>query len=294
MIQRNDPCWCGSNKKFKKCHWPELSPSNTDDQLAEQYLKQYKIIIKTKKEQEGIRASCKLAARILDKLCKAATAGVTTNEINRLAINLHRQAKATPAPLNYGNPPFPKAICTSLNEVICHGIPNDVPLKNGDILNIDVTCILAGYFGDCSKMVAIGDVHPDKQRVMKCSLEALNKSIEIVKPGLKVFEIAEAIESTAKNYNCSVVDQFVGHGVGVNFHEPPNIPHHYNDLDIKLVPGMTFTIEPMINLGQKEAVIDTFDNWTARTIDKKASAQYEHTLLVTEDGCEILTKLDNS
>ena len=290
MLKRNEPCWCGSNKKFKKCHWPEQAPEATRDQIAEKYLKQYRILVKTKEQQDGIRASCRLAATILDKLCKAAISGVTTNTLNQLALTLHKQANATPAPLNYGSPPFPKAICTSLNEVICHGIPNDTKLEEGDILNIDVTCILNGYYGDCSKMVAIGPVSPDKTRVMQCSLEALTKSIGVVKPGCKVHEIGTVIQEVAKGYGCSVVDQFVGHGVGLNFHEPPHIPHHYNSCDIALVPGMTFTIEPMINLGEKEAVIDPQDQWTARTIDHKDSAQYEHTLLVTEKGCEILTK----
>lgn len=293
MISRNDPCWCGSNKKFKKCHWPKLSPTVSQKTIQEQYFKQYKILIKSQKEQDGIRASCQLAANILNELCNAAKEGVTTNELNRLAINLHKRGNAIPAPLNYGTPPFPKAICTSLNEVICHGIPNDTPLKKGDILNIDVTCILNGYYGDCSKMVAIGEVSEEKQRVMNTSYQCLMNSIDILKPGVKVKEIGNVIEEIAKQNNCSVVYQFVGHGVGLKFHEPPNIPHHTNNLDIKLIEGMTFTIEPMINAGQKEAIIDQTDQWTARTIDAKASAQYEHTLLITSNGCEILTKTSN-
>ena len=290
MITRNDPCWCGSGQKWKKCHFP--NPGSSTSNLAEQYLKKYGIILKTKEQIKGIRRACKLAAQILDKTCTMAKAGVTTNQLNAFAHKLHIEAGAIPAPLGYGEPPFPKSICTSLNDVICHGIPDDTPLKEGDILNIDVTCILDGYFGDCSRMVAIGQIDEEKKRVMDVSYECLMRSIAILKPGVMICEIGDVIENYATAHKCSVVNQFVGHGTGVYFHEPPQVSHHYNQVKTPLVPGMTFTIEPMINAGARAGYVDTKDHWTARTVDGKPSAQWEHTLLITEEGHEILTSLN--
>ncbi len=290
MIKRNDTCWCGSGLKWKKCHYPNISDQEQTP-LAENYLKKYGIIIKSEAHIEGIRRACKLAASILHKTCQMAKAGVTTNELNDFAHRLHLEAGAIPAPLGYGEPPFPKSICTSLNDVICHGIPDDIPLKDGDIVNIDVTSILNGYYGDCSYMVAIGNVDPEKKLVMEVSKECLERAIGILKPGLMIYEIGNAIESYATSRGCSVVNQFVGHGTGIEFHEPPQVPHHFNHLKIPLAPGMTFTIEPMINAGVRSGHIDPKNDWTAYTNDGKASAQYEHTLLITEDGYEVLTKI---
>lgn len=285
MLSRNDPCWCGSGKKWKKCHYPENGPEN----LKQKYFKQYGIRIKTPEEIEGIRASSKLAKSILDKLCKASKAGVTTEELNTLAEDLCKKAGAIAAPLHYGEPPFPKSICTSLNEVICHGIPGDRVLKNGDIMNIDVTTILNGYYGDCSAMVSIGMPPADSRLVVEVSKECLDRAIALLKPGLPISAIGEVISDYAESKGCSVVHQFVGHGVGVDFHEPPQIPHHRNNLSIPLAPGMIFTIEPMINAGVAEGKIDPKDHWTASTLDGKPSAQWEHTLLITDNSCEILT-----
>lgn len=289
MISRNDPCWCGSGKKWKKCHYPHKNdPKGTQ---AEAYLKQWDIVLKTPEQIAGIRKACELAAFILDQTCKMAKAGVTTNELDAYAQKLHTEANAIPAPLGYGSPPYPKSICTSLNHEICHGIPNDIPLKEGDFLNIDVSCILDGFFGDCSAMVAIGKIDEEKQHVMDASRECLNCAIAILKPEILLCEIGKAISDYAESQGCSVVDQFVGHGVGLAFHEAPQVPHHRNDLKIPLAPGMTFTIEPMINSGVHQAVIDKENHWTAYTKDGKPSAQWEHTVLITESGHEILTKL---
>lgn len=285
MISRNDPCWCGSGQKFKKCHYPE--PPKED--VKKIYLKQYGILIKTPQEIEGIRKAGHLAAHIVQELVKAAKPGVTTEALDQLSTRLHREAGATPAALGYGSPPFPKGICTSINEVICHGIPGPTPLKEGDIVNIDVTSILNGYYGDCSMMAVIGNITDDKKRVVEAAYEGLMDSIALLKPGLPIRFIGDAIEKAASKYQCSVVHQFVGHGVGVDFHEPPQVPHHRNRMDIPLAPGMTFTIEPMINAGSANGVIDPLDGWTARTVDLKPSAQWEHTLLITEEGVEILT-----
>ncbi len=292
MISRNDFCWCGSGKKWKKCHFPDEGLDQGTAQtpsLRQQYLKKYGIRIKTKEEIAGIRRACLLAAEILDKTAAMAKEGVTTNALNAFAHNLHIEAGAIPGSLGYGNPPFPKSICTSLNEVICHGIPNDIPLKEGDILNIDVALELKGYFGDNSRMVIIGNTTEEKKRVVEVSYQSLMRSIAILKPGLMVYEIGDLIEDYATAHHCSVVDQFVGHGVGLTMHEPPQIPHHRNQLKIPLVVGMTFTIEPMINAGVRSGYIDPKDHWTVRTTDGKPSAQWEHTLLITEEGAEILT-----
>ncbi len=286
---RNQPCWCGSGKKWKRCHYPQASPGNDATALQKQYLKQYGIILKTEEQIDKIRAASRLSAQILRTLCETAQVGVTTNQLNTLAIDLHKKAKAVPAPLGYGDPPYTKAICTSLNEVVCHGIPDDRPLQEGDIMNIDVSAILDGYFGDCSAMVMLGTVDPEHKRLVETTRECLNQSIEILKPHVLIKEIGATIERHATRFGYSVVNQFVGHGTGLAFHEPPNIPHHLNSCSIPLAPGMIFTIEPMINLGKRGAVIDADDHWTARTADGKVSAQWEHTVLITETGHEILT-----
>ncbi len=291
MIGRNDPCWCGSEKKWKQCHAPERSPQDASNELSNRYRRQFGILIKTPEQIEGIRAACHLAARILEATCVMARQGVTTQELNDYAHKLHVDAGAIPAPLHYGHPPFPKSICTSINEVICHGIPDDRPLDEGDIINIDVTCILKGYYGDCSRMVIIGKTDPMRKKVVDVCYECLRRSIEILRPGVLISEIGEVIETYATAHGCSVVFDFVAHGTGVRFHEPPQIPHCTNEIAIPLAPGMTFTIEPMINAGAPQAVIDPNDQWTARTIDGKPSAQWEHTLLITPSGHEILTLL---
>lgn len=292
-IGRNEPCWCGSGKKYKACHYPEMPKdmikNKQMENLAREYRTRHQILIKTPEQIQKIKAACKLAATILDKVCEKAMAGVTTGELNSYALELHEKAQAIPASLNYGEPPFPGGICTSINEVICHGIPGDRKLQEGDIVNIDVACILDEYYGDCSRMVTIGKVSEEAQLVVDVSYECLMKSIEILRPGVPVSAIGNKIEDVASEYDCSVVDQFVGHGVGILFHEGPQVAHHRNSNPIKLVPGMTFTIEPMINAGVKEAIIDNKDGWTARTRDGKPSAQWEHTILITDTGHEILT-----
>ena len=288
MIGRNDPCWCGSGNKWKKCHAPDTGEA-TPEKISEKYYKTYGIIVKSAEQIEGIRRACKLAAHILRETVKHAKRGITTNQLNEIAEDLHKKAGAIPAPLGYGDPPFPKSICTSKNEVICHGIPDDIPLEDGDIVNIDVTCILNGYYGDCSSMVCIGDVSEEKKRVVDTSKICLDEAIKILRPGVLISDIAKVIEKHARDAGCSVVTQFIGHGTGVMFHEAPQVPHHYNNVNIPLVAGMTFTIEPMINAGVEKAVIDKSDQWTARTADGKPSAQWEHTLLITPQGCEILT-----
>lgn len=287
-MDRNALCWCGSGKKWKKCHYPAL-PTASRDTVRAEYQKKYQILVKTDEQIAGIRRSGHLAARILDLLCKRAAPGVTTKELNTYAEELCREARAIAAPLNFGSPPFPASICTSPNEVVCHGIPDSRPLQDGDILNIDVTTILDGYYGDCSKMVVLGKVSEEKQRVVDVAYTCLMRAIEAVKPGLPICELGRIMAEYAEDQGCGVVYQFVAHGVGIEFHEAPQIPHYPSNIRIPLVEGMTFTIEPMINAGVPDVIIDSKDKWTARTADGKPSAQWEHTLVVTESGYEILT-----
>lgn len=289
MISRNDPCWCGSKKKWKHCHYPNPGQTSNKSDLKSRYFRDHHIIIKDEKQIAGIRRACQLTSQILDKTCAMAKEGITTLELNDYAHKLHIEAGAVPAPLHYGEPPYPKSICTSLNEVICHGIPDNTKLRNGDILNIDISCLLNGFYGDCSRMVMVGEVNHERRLVVDVAYECLMKSIAPLKPGVPVSLIGDIIEAHANERGCSVVNQFVGHGVGVEFHEGPQIPHNRNAINILLIPGMTFTIEPMINAGVREAVVDKADKWTARTRDGKASAQWEHTILITDTGHEILT-----
>ena len=289
MIGRNDYCWCGSGKKWKKCHFPEEASGESFEALARRYKKQWGILLKTPEQIDGIRRANHLTAKILVEVAACAVEGVTTNELDRMAFEKIVAAGAISASLGYGRPPFPKTLCTSLNEVVCHGIPDDRPLRSGDILNIDNALILNGYFGDCSKMVAIGPVSSDKKKVFDVSLASLKAAAAILRPGLLISEIGEAISAVAERAGCSVVTQFVGHGVGLQYHEPPQVPHCRNTSRIPIVAGMTFTIEPMINFGTVDLIIDPVDHWTARTADGAPSAQWEHTFLITKNGAEILT-----
>lgn len=292
VIGRNDECWCGSGKKWKKCHFPAMPDAETKkafEDLAKKYLKQWGIILKTPEQIAGIREANLLTAKILDEVCACAKEGVTTEELDDIAHKKIVAAGAIPASLGYGTPPFPKSICTSLNDVVCHGIPDKRPLQKGDIVNIDVAVILRGYFGDCSKMVAIGQVTKDKKMVFDVALLCLREAISAIGPGVMLSKIGQTIQTVADAHHCGVVTQFVGHGVGIKYHEPPQVPHYANQMKIPLVPGMIFTIEPMINFGTPDLYIDREDNWTARTVDGKPSAQWEHTLLITSSGVEILT-----
>lgn len=247
------------------------------------------IVIKTEEQIEGIRKSCKLAANALDEAGDWIKPGVATEDIDAKIESYIRDHGALPAPLGYNG--YPKATCISINEVVCHGIPDKTILKEGDIVAVDVSTILDSYYGDTCKTFAVGEIGEDAKHLMEtCSL-AMYAGIAQVKPGAKFRRIGEAISLYAKVKGYSVVDVFCGHGVGLEFHEPPQI-HFVPDDDYGhelMEQGMIFTIEPMLNQGLKYAIVDEQDKWTARTQDGKLSAQYEHTLLVTEDGYEILT-----
>ena len=216
--------------------------------------------------------------------------GLRTDEINTLVHEFTIQQGAVPAPLNYRG--FPKSVCVSVNEVICHGIPGDKVLQDGDIVNVDVTPILGGYYADASKTFFVGTPGPDANKIVEVARASLKAGIAMVRPGNRVGDVGWAIQQYAEGEGCSVVREFVGHGVGFEFHEAPQIPHFgRKGTGITLVPGMVFTIEPMINLGKRDLHILP-DNWTAVTDDKSLSAQFEQTILVTEDGFESFTPYD--
>ena len=293
-LSRNAPCWCGSGKKFKKCHLgKEQIPSHP---MQEKPLFNDKLIyIKNEEQIEGIRKSSQLTKKLLDMVEDRIAEGVTTNEINQWVHSETLANGAIPAPLNYGHGkgrrrmPFPKSICTSPNNVICHGIPNNQALNNGDILNVDITCILEGYYGDASRMFIIGDVPEETRELVEVTRECLNLGIEQVFPSNKLGDIGHAIQNHAEKHGFSVVRDFAGHGVGLEFHEAPQVLHYGQPGKGEILrENMIFTIEPMINMGSYECRI-LGDGWTAITADGSLSAQWEHTLLVTDSGAEILT-----
>ncbi len=284
-VGRNGPCPCGSGKKFKKCC---MDKDLYDfESMRNLYYKQYKIQLKESKDIEKLRRVGKLVIDTLDMVEKKIHAGMKTDEINTLVHDYTISHSAIPAPLNYRG--FPKSVCVSINEVICHGIPGERFLVDGDIVNVDVTSILDGYYADASKTYLVGEAGQDALKIVSVARECLKKGIKKVQPGNTLGDIGWAIQSYAEKQRCSVVREFVGHGVGFDFHEAPQVPHYgQKGNGIKLVPGMVFTIEPMINLGRKDLRILP-DKWTAVTRDNSLSAQFEQTILVTENGCESLT-----
>ena len=244
---------------------------------------------------EGMRRACRLASEVLDFLTPHVKAGVTTKEIDRLAhdymVNVQGTKSATLGYQPPGYPPYPASLCTSLNHVVCHGIPNDKPLKKGDIMNIDVTVITEdGWFGDNSRMYVIGDASIAAKRLCAVTFEAMWHGIVQVKPGARLGDIGHAIQKFAEGNGYSVVREFCGHGIGKVFHEEPQVLHYGRPGTMEeLKPGMTFTIEPMINAGRREVKELGNDGWTIVTKDHSLSAQWEHTVLVTETGYEVLT-----
>ncbi|HAB92278.1 MAG: type I methionyl aminopeptidase [Thiopseudomonas sp.] len=246
------------------------------------------VSIKTPDDIAKMRIAGRLAAQVLEMIEEHVKVGVTTDELNTICHDhIVNVQKAIPAPLNYNG--FPKSICTSINHVVCHGIPNDKPLKDGDIINIDITVIKDGYFGDTSKMFLVGNTPEWANRLCQVTQECLYKGIEIVRPGTRLGDIGAVIQQHAESNGYSVVREYCGHGIGTVFHEEPQILHYGKaGTGLELKEGMTFTIEPMINLGKKETRL-LGDGWTAITKDRKLTAQWEHTLVVTADGYEIFT-----
>lgn len=285
-IGRNDPCWCGSGKKYKKCH------EEFDDKIS--FIKSQghevpdRSIIKTPEQIEGIKESCKINIAVLDYVAENIRAGMTTQEIDDLVSQKTSELGGIPAPLNYEG--YPKSVCTSINEVVCHGIPSDkVILKDGDIINVDVSTIYNGYFSDSSRMFCIGNVSPEKKKLVEVVKECVEKGLEKVKPWSFLGDMGQAVHEHAVKNGYSVVREIGGHGVGLEFHEDPWVSYVSKaGEEMLLVPGMIFTIEPMVNMGTDRVFVDKDDNWTIYTADKKPSAQWEIMVLVTETGHEVL------
>lgn len=250
----------------------------------------WRSMIKTPEQIEGIRKSGIINTGVLDLVEKEIHAGMTTEEIDKLVYDYTVDHGAIPADLNYEG--YPKSVCTSINSVVCHGIPNKREiLTDGDIINVDVSTILNGYFSDASRMFIIGEASPEVEKLVRVTKECLLLGVEAAQPWANLGDIGSVIQTHAEGNGFSVVREFCGHGVGLKFHEEPDVLHYgKKGHGMLLVPGMTFTIEPMINLGKRDIFINETDGWTVMTMDGKPSAQVEHTLLITEDGNEILTK----
>ena len=243
--------------------------------------------IKSPEEIEKMRVAGKLAADVLDMIASHVKPGITTNELDRICHQYIVEQDAIPAPLNYHG--FPKSICTSTNHTVCHGIPSDKKLKKGDIVNIDITVIKDGYHGDTSKMFYVGEPSIKAKRITEIAHECLIRGIKQVKPGATLGDIGAAIQQHAESNHCSIVREYCGHGIGAKFHDEPQVLHYGKAGDgLKLEPGMTFTIEPMVNIGKRDIKVLP-DEWTVITRDRSLSAQWEHTILVTENGYEVLT-----
>jgi len=250
------------------------------------------ITIKSQEEISKMRIAGKLAANVLEMIEPHVKAGITTDQLNTLCAEYtDKIQEAISAPLNYHS--FPKSICTSVNHVVCHGIPDNTILADGDIVNIDITVIKDDYHGDTSKMFIVGDASPEDTRLCRITQESLYLALKKVKPGAIFGEIGATIQKfIKKSGRYSIVKDYCGHGIGKEFHEEPQIVHYKNNDKTKMAVGMCFTIEPMINLGRANTLLDKEDNWTVYTADGKKSAQWEHTILVTPTGCEILTLRD--
>ena len=287
-VGRNDPCPCGSGQKYKKCCLEKEARDNKDPGAL--YARRYKIQLKKNVDISGIRKAGRLVLDTLDLVEPKIRPGMKTDDINTIVHEFTLKNGAQPAPLNYRG--FPKSVCVSVNEEVCHGIPGKRLLQDGDIVNVDVTSVLNGYYADANKTFFAGTPGPEARKIVSVARECLKRGISMVKPGNTIGDIGWAIQSYSEEQGCSVVRDFVGHGVGFDFHEAPQVPHFgQKGQGVRLIPGMVFTIEPMINLGSHELkILD--DNWTAVTRDRSLSAQFEQTLLVTDSGFESLTPYD--
>ena len=287
MIDRNSPCWCGSGRKYKKCHY------DFDEKLMA-YEHRGCIVpehnmIKTPEQIEKIKASAQVNIAVLDYVAEHIKEGVTTEDIDRWVYEETTRRGAIPAPLNYEG--FPKSVCTSIDEVVCHGIPDPKRvLKNGDIINVDCSTILNGYYSDSSRRFCIGDVSPEKKRLVEIARQSLEVGLKEVKPWNFLGDMGSAIHDFVRENGYSVVREIGGHGIGLEFHEEPWVSYvSEKGTEMLMVPGMMFTIEPMINMGKPDVFVDEDDDWTVYTEDGLPSAQWEIQVLVTEDGYEIIS-----
>jgi methionyl aminopeptidase len=302
MLRANDDCWCGSGKKYKRCHKPTLLHAGTvgperavpdtierpDYVETGQPVRRTEAAVKSPDVIARMRVAGRIARDILQETGAAVAPGVTTDELDRICHEAHIARGVYPSPLRYRG--FPKSVCTSVNEVICHGIPDDRPLRDGDIVNVDVTVFTGGVHGDTDATYPVGTIDPLSAQLLRVTRECLDLALEQVRPGALLNAIGRAIETHAHAHGFSVVRAFVGHGLGEVFHSAPQVAHYYEaGADLVLEPGMTFTIEPMITMGSIQPVI-WGDGWTAVTADGSRAAQYEHTVLVTDTGVDVLTR----
>ncbi|MDO4647854.1 MAG: methionyl aminopeptidase [Eubacteriales bacterium] len=285
-IGRNDPCWCKSGRKYKQCH--EAFDRKLDNFRNMGYLVPDRELIKTPEQIEKIKESCKINVAVLDYVAEHIGPGVTTEEVDRWVHEQTVKHGGIPAPLNYEG--YPKSVCTSIDEVVCHGIPSeDIVLKEGDIVNVDVSTIYQGYFSDSSRMFCIGNVSEEKEKLVRVTKECVEIGLKEVKPWTPIGNMSHAVHEHAIQNGYTVVRQIGGHGIGLEFHEDPWVGYTQPaGTGMILVPGMMFTIEPMVNMGSDEIYTDEVDEWTVRTEDGLPSAQWEIQVLVTEDGAEVI------
>lgn len=284
---RNDECWCGSGKKYKKCH------IDFDEKIEEYEVQGFEVpdhtIIKTKAQIKKIKESAKINIAVLDYVSEHIKAGVTTEEINDWVNDITYKMGGIPAPLNFEG--FPKSVCTSINDEVCHGIPSkDIILKDGDIVNVDVSTNLNGYYSDSSRMFCIGDVSEENKALVKAAKDCIYEGLKQVKPWGFLGDMGQAVNDFIKSKGYSVVREVGGHGIGLEFHEDPWVSYvSTKGTEMLMVPGMIFTIEPMINMGKADIYVDDKNGWTIYTKDGKPSAQWEFQVLVTDDGYEIIS-----
>ncbi len=286
-LGRNDDCWCGSGKKYKKCH---LEFDERLEKLAQQGAQlPPRALLKTPAEVEAIKRSAQVNVGVLDLVAKKIGPGITTEEIDQWVYDYTTEHGAIPAPLDYEG--FPKSVCTSVNEVVCHGIPSpDEVLKDGDIVNVDCSTILDGYFSDSSRMFCIGDVAPKVRELVEATKESIQVGLAEAQPWRPIGNIGAAINAFAKEHGYSVVREFGGHGIGLEFHEDPFVSFACRpDTGWLLVPGLMFTIEPMINMGKHRIDMSDPNGWTVRTKDGLPTAQWEVQVLMTDEGYELIS-----
>ena len=285
-IGRNDPCWCGSGKKYKKCH------EAFDEKMEMMKQKGYAVIdhnlIKTPEQIEKIKESAKINIAVLDYVAEHIKAGISTAEIDKWVYDITTKMGGVPAPLNFEG--FPKSVCTSINNEVCHGIPSeDVIIKDGDIINVDVSTNLNGYFSDSSRMFCIGNVSEENRKLVEETKNAVYEGLKQVKPWGFLGDMGQAVNDYVKSKGYSVVREVGGHGIGLEFHEDPWVSYiSKKGTEMLMVPGMIFTIEPMVNAGKPDIFVDEDNGWTIYTEDNSMSAQWEIQVLVTEDGYEII------
>ena len=286
-LERNDLCWCGSHKKYKNCH------QAFDERIrviADQgHMVPSREMIKTPEQIAAIRESCKINVAVLDCIAANIKEGMSTGQIDRMVHEITTDMGGVPAPLGFEG--FPKSVCTSLNDQVCHGIPSEKDiLKDGDIVNVDASTIYKGYFSDSSRMFMIGNVSEEKRRLVQVAKECVELGLKEVKPWGFLGDMAQAVNDHAKTNGYQVVRDIGGHGVGLEFHEEPWVSYVVpRGTEMLMVPGMIFTIEPMVNMGTHEFFVDEENGWTVYTADGKPSAQWEIMVLVTEDGHEVLS-----